>query len=74
MEAELGRDVTVAVVLIAAIVALATGSVVFGIAVLAAAALVLGAVALIRSRVGRTAIDSHTGVSGRSGFTGPQSH
>lgn len=63
MEPELGRDVTVAVVLIAAIVALATGSVIIGAGVLGAAAVVLGAVALFRARSGA-----------RSGFTGPQSH
>ena len=55
MEPELGRDATVAVILIAAIVALATGSVVFGIAVLGTVALVLGAVALIGSRGDHTA-------------------
>lgn len=50
MEPVLGRDATVAIVLIAAIVALATGSVVLGAAVLAAAVLAFGAVALIRAR------------------------
>jgi hypothetical protein len=74
MEPELGRDATVAVVLIAAIVALAAGSVVLGIAALGTGALVLGAVALLRSRAGHTDTDSRAGVAGRSRFTGPQSH
>ena len=52
MQPELGRDATVAIVLIAAIVALATSSVVLGLAILAAAAIGVGAVARIRSRHG----------------------
>lgn len=52
MEPEFGRDFTVAVVLIAAIVALATGSIPLGLSVIAAAIAVLGAAALIRSRSG----------------------
>jgi hypothetical protein len=52
VEPELGRDATVAVVLIAAIVALATGTVALGLAVLAAAALVAGVTMLIRSLAG----------------------
>jgi hypothetical protein len=52
MHPELGRDVGVASVLIAAIVALATGSPALGVAILAAAALLVGGVALIRSRAG----------------------
>jgi len=52
MEPEFGRDFTVAVVLIAAIVALATGSIPLGLLVIAAAAAVLGVTALIRSRSG----------------------
>jgi len=74
MEPELGRDVTVATVLIAAIVALATGSVMFGLAVLGAAALVLGAVTLIRYRGGHSGANGRTEAPRRSGFTGPQSH
>lgn len=50
MEPEFGRDFTVAVVLIAAIVALATGSIPLGLSVIAAAVAVLGFTALIRSR------------------------
>jgi hypothetical protein len=50
MQPELGRDLSVAIVLIAAIVALATGSPALGIAILAAAALLVGAVALLRAR------------------------
>ena len=52
MEPELGRDATVAVVLIAAIVALATGTIALGLAVLAAAALLAGVTLLVRSLVG----------------------
>jgi len=52
VEPEFGRDFTVAVVLIAAIVALATGSVPLGLSVIAAAAAVLGVTVLIRSRGG----------------------
>jgi hypothetical protein len=52
VEPELGRDATVAVVLIAAIVALASGTIVLGLAVLAAAALVGGVTLLVRSLVG----------------------
>jgi hypothetical protein len=52
MEPEFGRDFTVAVVLIAAIVALATASVALGVLVLAAAAAVLGIAVLVRSRAG----------------------
>ncbi|MBS1864096.1 MAG: hypothetical protein JSS68_20570 [Actinobacteria bacterium] len=63
MEPVLGRDATVATVLIAAIVALATGSVVLGGAILAAAALAFGAGALIRARHGA-----------RSSVTRPQGH
>ena len=72
MEPEFGRDFTVAVVLIAAIVALATGSLALGALVLAAAAVVLGVAVLIRSRVGshsRANSGSHIG-SARS----PRSH
>ncbi len=63
MEPELGRDATVAIVLIAAIVALATGSVVLGAAILTVAAIAFGAAALIRARHGA-----------RSSVTRPQSH
>ena len=52
MEPELGRDLTVAIVLIAAIVALATGSVVLGVALLAAVAVGVCAVVLLRARGG----------------------
>jgi hypothetical protein len=52
MQPELGRDASVAIVLIAAIVALATGTIALGAAILAAAGLVFAAVALIRSRAG----------------------
>ncbi len=52
MQPELGRDASVAVILIAAIVALATGTVALGAAVLAGAALLFGAVALVRARSG----------------------
>jgi len=52
MEPEFGRDFTVAVVLIAAIVALATASVALGVLVLGAAAAVLGIALLVRSRAG----------------------
>lgn len=52
MEPVLGRDATVAIVLIAAIVALATGSVLLGGAILALAALGFGVGALIRARNG----------------------
>ncbi len=52
VEPEFGRDFTVAVVLIAAIVALATGSIPLGLSVIAAALAVLGLTALIRSRGG----------------------
>jgi hypothetical protein len=71
MEPEFGRDATVAAVLIAAIVALATGSVILGVAILALAASVVGAVALIRSRAGA---GSRVAGPHRSRFTGPQSH
>lgn len=66
MEPDFGRDFTVAAVLIAAIVALATGSIPTGALVLAAAVAVLGVRALIRSRAGS---DSRVG-SARS----PHSH
>jgi len=52
MEPEFARDFTVAVVLIAAIVALATGSIPLGLSVVAAAVAVLGLAALVRSRAG----------------------
>jgi hypothetical protein len=52
MEPDFGRDFTVAVVLIAAIVALATGSIALGLSVIAAAIAVLGLSALVRSRAG----------------------
>jgi hypothetical protein len=52
MAPEFGRDFTVAVVLIAAIVTLATGSIPLGLSVIAAAAAVLGLTALVRSRGG----------------------
>jgi hypothetical protein len=52
VQPELGRDATVAIVLIAAIVALATSSVGLGLAILAAAAIGFGAVTRIRSRHG----------------------
>ena len=52
MEPELGRDATVAIVLIAAIVALASGMVMLGLAVLVAASFLFGAAVLIRSRAG----------------------
>jgi hypothetical protein len=52
MEPEFGRDLTVAVVLIAAIVALATGSIPLGLSVIAAAVAVLGLTTLVRSRSG----------------------
>lgn len=52
MEPDFGRDFTVAVVLIAAIVALATGSVPLGVCVVVAAGTVLGLAALLRSRAG----------------------
>jgi hypothetical protein len=68
MEPELGRDVTVAIVLIATIVALATGTVAFGAAVLGVAAALLGLVALIRSR----AADSRPTDASRPGD--PRSH
>jgi hypothetical protein len=65
VEPELGRDATVAVVLIAAIVALASGTIALGLAVLAAAALVGGVAMLVRSLVGGPR-DSRT--------TGPRGH
>jgi hypothetical protein len=52
MEPEFGRDFTVAVVLIAAIVGLATGSIPLGLAVIVAAAAVLGLTTLVRARGG----------------------
>jgi predicted branched-subunit amino acid permease len=52
VEPEFGRDFTVAVVLIAAIVALATGSIPLGLSVIAAAIAVLGVTALVRSKAG----------------------
>jgi len=52
MEPDFGRDFTVAVVLIAAIVTLATGSIPLGLLVIAAAAAVLGLTVLLRSRSG----------------------
>lgn len=52
MEPEFGRDFTVAVVLTAAIVALATGSIPLGLSVIAAALAVLGVTALLRTRSG----------------------
>jgi Flp pilus assembly protein TadB len=52
VEPEFGRDFTVAVVLIAAIVTLATDSIPLGLSVIAAAVAVLGATGLIRSRSG----------------------
>lgn len=52
MAPEFGRDFTVAVVLIAAIVTLATGSIPLGLSVIAAAVAVLGLTALLRSRSG----------------------
>jgi hypothetical protein len=52
MEPEFGRDFTVAVVLIAAIVTLATDSIPLGLSVIVAAAAVLGLTAVIRSRSG----------------------
>jgi hypothetical protein len=65
VEPELGRDATVAVVLIAAIVALASGTVMLGLAVLVAAALLGGITLLVRSLVGNPR-DSRT--------TGPRGH
>jgi hypothetical protein len=50
MEPELGRDASVAIVLIAAIVALATNSIALGALVLAVAVVMIGLVALIQSR------------------------
>jgi hypothetical protein len=52
VEPELGRDATVAVVLVAAIVALASGTIMLGLAVVAGASLLGGAAVLIRSRHG----------------------
>jgi hypothetical protein len=52
MEPDFGRDFTVAAVLIAAIVALATGSIPLGLSVIAAAVAVLGLTGLVRSRSG----------------------
>lgn len=52
MEPELGRDATVAIVLIAAIVALASGTIMLGLAVLVGTGLLGGAATLIRSRHG----------------------
>jgi predicted branched-subunit amino acid permease len=52
MAPEFGRDFTVAVVLIAAIVTLATGSIPLGLSVIAAAVAVLALTALLRSRSG----------------------
>jgi hypothetical protein len=52
MEPEFGRDFTVAVVLIAAIVALATGSVALGALVIGTAVAVFAVTALLRSRAG----------------------
>ncbi len=49
VEPELGRDATVAVVLIAAIVALATGTIALGLAVLVGAGFLVGAAVAIRS-------------------------
>jgi hypothetical protein len=51
MQPELGRDATVAIVLIAAIIGLMTGSIMLGAAALAVAAALIGAVVLIRSRL-----------------------
>lgn len=62
MEPELGRDATVAIVLIAAIVAIATDSIVLGAVVLGVAAGLLGLAALIRGRV--TGAGSQTGHRG----------
>jgi hypothetical protein len=52
MEPEFGRDFTVAVVLIAAIVALATGSIALGVLVIGAAVAVFAITVLFRSRTG----------------------
>jgi hypothetical protein len=51
MQPELGRDATVAIVLIAAIIGLATGSIMLGAAALVVAIALIGAAALIRSRL-----------------------
>jgi hypothetical protein len=50
VEPDLGRDATVATVLIAAIVALATGTIALGVAVLVGVGSLIAAAALIRSR------------------------
>jgi hypothetical protein len=52
MEPEFGRDFTVAVVLIAAIVALATSSIAVGALIIGAAVAVFAFTALVRSRAG----------------------
>lgn len=52
MEPEFGRDFTVAVVLIAAIVTLATGSIPLGVLIVAAAAAAYGIGVMLRSRSG----------------------
>jgi len=52
MEPEFGRDFTVAVVLIAAIVALATGSIALGAMIIGAAVAVFAFIALVRARAG----------------------
>ena len=64
MQPELGRDATVAVVLIAAIVALATGTIALGVAVLAAAALLGGVAMLVRALVGSPRGSRTTGPRG----------
>jgi hypothetical protein len=51
MQPELGRDATVAIVLIAAIIGLTTGSIMLGAAALVGAVALIGGVALIRSRL-----------------------
>jgi hypothetical protein len=59
MQPELGRDATVAIVLIAAIVALATNSIAFGALVLAVAVAMISLVALIQSRGTSRGHDPH---------------
>jgi hypothetical protein len=65
VEPELGRDATVAIILIAAIVAMATGTIALGLAVVAGAALLAGVTLLVRSLVGHPR-DSRT--------AGPRGH
>jgi hypothetical protein len=71
VEPEFGRDFTVAVVLIAAIVGLATGSIALGLSVIAAAIAVLGLAALVRSRSGAARV---AGSPSRTSPRSPRSH